>query len=260
MSEPQYTISRPSVVSLYIEPVTKGVVLSCGTGFTVQRDDVPYLVTNFHVVSGRRPDTGATLDPMGRWPDALSIMHNAQAKLGKWIPMVEPLYDGNGIPLWLEHPVHASQVDVVALPLTNLSDVQLETYDPWAATRGRMSMAGSLSVIGFPFGFAYAGSLATWVQGFVASEPQLDADGLPRFLIDSRTRPGQSGSPVILFNDTGVSVGVRGGIGVGVGLVEDFIGVYSGRINADSDLGYVWKASALRDIIEGQVRGTATAP
>jgi hypothetical protein len=35
---------------------------------------------------------------------------------------------------------------------------------------------------------------------------------------------------------------------------ETFLGVYSGRINEESDLGYVWKASALRELIEAGVR------
>jgi hypothetical protein len=39
------------------------------------------------------------------------------------------------------------------------------------------------------------------------------------------------------------------------GVAEQFIGVYSGRINEQSDLGFVWKASALVDILNGQQRG-----
>jgi hypothetical protein len=34
------------------------------------------------------------------------------------------------------------------------------------------------------------------------------------------------------------------------GFAEEFLGVYSGRINAESDLGFVWRPSAVRDIIE----------
>lgn len=29
-----------------------------------------------------------------------------------------------------------------------------------------------------------------------------------------------------------------------------FIGIYSGRINQESDLGYVWKAAAIQELIE----------
>ena len=34
------------------------------------------------------------------------------------------------------------------------------------------------------------------------------------------------------------------------GPVERFIGIYSGRINAESDLGIVWKASAINELIQ----------
>ncbi|MDT4876033.1 hypothetical protein FQZ97_1114480 [compost metagenome] len=34
------------------------------------------------------------------------------------------------------------------------------------------------------------------------------------------------------------------------GPVLKFIGIYSGRINAESDLGIVWKASALNELVQ----------
>jgi hypothetical protein len=32
--------------------------------------------------------------------------------------------------------------------------------------------------------------------------------------------------------------------------VTRFLGIYSGRINKDSDIGIVWKAEAIRELIE----------
>lgn len=40
------------------------------------------------------------------------------------------------------------------------------------------------------------------------------------------------------------------------GPVERFVGVYSGRINEQSDMGLVWKCPALVEIIDGATRGT----
>jgi hypothetical protein len=42
--------------------------------------------------------------------------------------------------------------------------------------------------------------------------------------------------------------------------MTDFVGVYSGRINEQSDLGLVWKAAAVREIVEGGVRATVPGP
>jgi hypothetical protein len=254
-------ISRPSIASLLLEPQFQGAAVSTATGFVVKRNQHRYLVTNFHVVSGRNPDTHATLDPSGTWPDAIRVWHHAAGPLGqKWTGKSEPLYDSQGIPLWLEHPVHHSKVDVVALPLTNTADITIYEYDPWAPVRVAIDVAGPLSIVGFPFGLIYGGVMAVWVQGFVASEWGIDFGNLPRFLIDSRTREGQSGSPVIFHSASGSFRDVKGNTMIGTGPVEEFVGVYSGRISKESDLGFVWKGSALCEIIENGVRGTVSAP
>ena len=253
-------IARPSVASLYLQPEFHQASLGSATGFVVERAGGRYLVTNFHVVSGRHPDTGENLHPSGAWPNTIRIVHNAAGQLGQWVERLEPLYDPGASPLWLEHPSHGSKVDTVALPLTDTAGVDVHGYNPWAPAKAALPMAGSLSIIGFPFGVTYGGALAVWVQGFVASEPDFDFGDLPRFLIDSRTRPGQSGSPVIHFNQSGTYTGVGGGLAIGGGVVEDFVGVYLGRINEQSDLGFVWKASALRDVLDYGVRGTVAAP
>jgi hypothetical protein len=44
------------------------------------------------------------------------------------------------------------------------------------------------------------------------------------------------------------------------GTIEEFVGVYSGRINEESDLGFVWKASVVREIVDNGVRGIVSAP
>jgi hypothetical protein len=120
-------------------------------------------------------------------------------------------------------------------------------------------MGGGLSVVGFPFGLT-GGGLAVWVRGFIASEPDLDHDDLPRFLIDSRTRPGQSGSPVVYYQEGGTVMNSMGELHMVPGIIEDFWGFYSGRINERSDLGFVWKRSALQEIIVGGCRGTVPGP
>jgi hypothetical protein len=40
---------------------------------------------------------------------------------------------------------------------------------------------------------------------------------------------------------------------------EQFVGVYSGRISEQSDLGFVWKVSALLDILDEHQRGPIPA-
>jgi hypothetical protein len=93
------------------------------------------------------------------------------------IRIVEPLVDQDGTPLWLEHPEYGSRVDVVALPLTNVHNVQTYPYeiDP---EHGALPLAipADVSIVGFPFGTSVKGT-AIWVRGTIASEPGIDYEG-----------------------------------------------------------------------------------
>ncbi len=119
-----------------------------------------------------------------------------------------------------------------------------------------VGVARGLSIVGFPFGITGGGGLGIWVQGSVATEPTLDFNGLPCFLIDSRTRPGQSGSPVIAYAAGGAVSMADGSTEIHGGPVEEFLGAYSGRINDQSDLGFVWKSAAVQEIVDKGARGS----
>ena len=245
------TIAEPSVMSLLVQMRTSGQSLATGTGFTAMTSKGPVLVTNRHNVTGRRQGSGQPLSPTGGVPDEIVINHNRLNKLGTWVNCVEPLYRDDGQARWVEHPVLGPRADFVALPLTQTDDIQLYPYDP--ASPGpniAVGPADVLSVVGFPFGMSAGGALAVWATGFMASEANIDFDGLPVFLIDCRSRPGQSGSAVIAYRGGGMVTMVGGGSTVFSGPVFRFLGIYSGRINPESDIGMVWKASAIADLLK----------
>jgi hypothetical protein len=149
-------------------------------------------------------------------------------------------------------------VDAVALPLQNLGNTELHPYD--LTTPQPALMAGpsdGVSIIGFPFGRTAGGALAIWIRGFIATDPDIDFENLPVFLVDARTRRGQSGSPVIAYSGGGGTPMADGSMAIFSGPVLNLLGVYSGRINEQSDLGKVWKVQAVREIIAGQRPGTA---
>jgi len=154
-------------------------------------------------------------------------------------------------PLWIEHPVLRENADFVALPLTQLDDVEIYPYD--LNNTGPDILIGpssSISVIGFPFGIRAGGSLGVWATGFIASEPEINFNNLPIFLIDCRTRPGQSGSAVIAYRSGGTVALANGSSAIFGGPVYKFLGIYSGRINQESDLGIVWKSEAIKQLID----------
>ena len=242
-------IQKASVRSLFIETQYNGQFISSATAFAATgASGASYLLTNRHNVTGRHWETDEPLSKTAAIPNHVKIFHNQQGKLGSWISTLEPLYDLNESPRWEEHPELGSKADFVALPLSQLKGIQLYPYQiPGADIY--VGPADIVSVIGFPFGNAAGGKLGIWATGFLASEPDVDYRDLPIQLIDCRTRQGQSGSPVIALRSGEVVKFRDGSIGMGGGSVERFIGIYSGRINAESDLGMVWKASALVELL-----------
>lgn len=248
------TVQVQSCMSLFLEMRLGGKSLSTGTGVVgISPSGKPALLTNWHNVTRRRPDTGTPLDPADeRIPDEVRIIHVADAPGIQWVERVERLYDEKNRPRWHEHPVHGKGVDAVAVPLIQLGGVKLLPYlgpsvpAPPPITYGPAEV---VSVIGFPFGLSGGGALAIWATGFVASEPQIDLGNLPLFLIDCRARPGQSGSAVIAFRNGGAVAMDDGSTAMFNGPLCRFLGLYSGRINEQSDLGMVWKTSALQEIL-----------
>ena len=243
-------IAKPSIQSLLIQMQVNGNGLSTGTAFIVDTPKGPHLITNRHNVTGRNQETGAPLSPTGGLPTELVILHNHKGQLGSWVPRTEALYVGE-TPRWREHPVLGPKADFVALPLSNLEDVDLYPQTPSNPGPGIfVGPADSVSVVGFPFGITAGGVFGVWATGFLASEPAVDFNGLPVQLIDCRSREGQSGSPVIAYRSGGMVAMADGGSAAFAGPVWKFIGIYSGRINAQSDLGIVWKASAIEELVQ----------
>ena len=265
MSEPQMLFDKPSFQSLFLEVKCGSRSISTASGFIVRRPDgSPLLITNWHVLAGRNHETREPLDKKyAAIPDSINVEHNTKGSLGSWTIKTEPLYGEDDKPAWLEHPEYGSKVDVVGLPLRDIANIDLFEYShsgPSGYDVGKLpaplawGASDFVNVIGFPFGWTGGGSLGIWVQGAVATEPDIDFRGLPRFLIDSRTCEGQSGSPVVIYKRSGWVTTtlhpymIRNPITL-------LLGVYSGRLSKDSDLGTVWKTSIVAAIAENGIRG-----
>ena len=50
-----------------------------------------------------------------------------------------------------------------------------------------------ISIIGFPLGMSGPSRMAIWKTGHIATEPDVDYNGEPFFIIDATTRQGMSG-------------------------------------------------------------------
>lgn len=243
---------RPETkLALLLDLRFSGQHLAFGTGFVVISPSGPMLLTNRHNVRGRDNRTDECLSAQGGVPDEIAITHHARSGLGQWVSRVEPLYVDDGKPRWIEHPVLKGRADFVALPLTQLDGVELFPVDLTEGARVlQVDPAEPVSVIGYPFGRSTEGGFPIWATGFLATELVLDFDELPCTLIDCRSRQGQSGSPVVAYRPPGSGASYGDGTAYfGEGRVSRFLGIYSGRINKESDLGIVWKVHALRELV-----------
>lgn len=247
------SIHIQSVQSLLLRLYFNDTFLAWGTGFTVSTKIGHALITARHNFTGKNPYTGKLLSEHGGIPNKVEIFRNVKDKLGKWLPVMQPLYEDIKSmlsPLWYEHPRFGEQADVVALSLQANDKIVCYPYELDEKNKIAINPADIVSVIGFPFGKTAGGCLAIWVTGFMASEHNYSYEGMPKFLIDCRSRQGQSGSPVVAHRSGGAIPMEDGSTAIFTNPITNLLGVYSGRINAESDLGIVWKKEVITEIVD----------
>jgi hypothetical protein len=189
-----------SWVPIMLKPSTNGQELSVATGFFYQHKDRSFLVTNWHVVSGIDPNTSRILDSNLRVPDTLifgiatSESHSPGVNRLRWSWKQLPLYNksNDSKPIWTEHPEYGKQFDVVAIPLSGLEETSVRTANAPEHDLEMIPLYPSMEafVIGYPRGMSGGGNLPIWKRATIATEPDIDLDGLPKFFIDTATREG----------------------------------------------------------------------
>lgn len=252
-----------SRTSLFIEILSGEHKLGIATGFTYKREDQNFLITNWHNVTGRDPISNQLKNSELMEPTSLVVWfhHKIDEDKFSWRPMQCQLHDVAGNPEWLEHPTHGSRVDVVAIPIRLSEDMKLFPINEIEFSDFRVEVSQDVFVLGFPKGVAGSGKLPIWKRGSIASEPSANLDGLPKCLIDTATREGMSGSPVIV-RFTGLYVKEPGKFAADdwLGQGDQFFGIYSGRIIDQTDelaaqLGIVWKAQVIDEILSAYIKG-----
>ena len=266
-------LSALSLSCLKIEMYFENTYLANGTAFLWRHDNDVYLATNRHNVTGKNNDTGKCINQKTACiPDRLFVnipnlfeMPSENERRGR-VHIDKPrrleiklLEDFE--PLWLEHAALGKQADLVFMPVKEVDFPVLRCVnDIDSGVDSPLSPSDRVSVIGFPSNHSVEDTFPIWVNGFVASEPQMNFNKLPVFLIDCRTRPGSSGSPVFTYAPYGeVDAGV-GEKGQYNEPIQKFWGIYSGRISEESDIGRVWKKSVLETFFDLPIPSSATSP
>jgi len=216
-------IDEFSTKSLYLEAYLNDIQMGVATGFVVKKNNLYYLITNWHVVTFRNPHNNLPLLDTGiADPNLLKVWFHGP-RLGQWVQKEIDIIDRNRNKLWIEHE-RGKDIDVVVIPLETSSDVNFYNVDLTLADFDLMLYPSeAVSIIGFPEGLTLGGKFPIWKTGHIASD--IDWDGKPAFLIDATTKSGMSGSPVIAKR---VSI-YQTSQGNTIGNAVRFLGVYSGR-------------------------------
>lgn len=254
MSEEVIEINPISAASLFIEMMYDDIPLAKGTAFYYKHNDIRYLVSNWHNFSGRDPHTGKPKDKMAALPNSVRVHCRNQEDLSDIKLHNFALSNDQGY-LWLQHSEHSGNVDVGVLPISpedSTGDIDIGTaineIDPHQ--KWPVEVGDQLFVVGYPFGISDACNLPIWKAATLASEPGVDQEQLPLLYIDTATREGMSGSPVIRYRRRSVTLMENNQLHR---FHAEFLGVYSGRIvpkdMLEAQLGKIWRRDVIEQII-----------
>ena len=251
-----------SLRSVPLRMLCNNECLANATGFFWSEGGDTFLITNWHVFTGRHPDTRESLSCFAPEEIEYPRFIEGESYTEVWRHKIT-LRDKNGASTWFAHPVYSNFADVAAIPVprhlaieTNkglknsyICPLDETSYQgEWAGRR--LDMGSDLFVLGFPLGLKPTGHFPIWKRASVGTEMDIPLNDKPAFLIDTATREGMSGSPVVYVRNSGV---VTIGRGFHPTRHVEFVGVYSGRHvgrnEIEAQLGIVWKPEIIRDIL-----------
>jgi len=251
------TLDQFTLTAVPIEQYFNDTRLGQGTGFMWKVQEQYYLVTSWHVLSMCDFFTRANLrDDAGR-PNILRTLFNMQTGSFDKQQWDIKIRDDNDKPLWLVHP--GRRVDVAVLPIPFRPKellIALYPLNVLANAKLRIEIGMEVFILGYPFEIKPP-AYPVWKRGSIASEPQLVRITTDYMLVDTASRPGMSGAPVIRRSWTNHMI-EPGFIATVDTPINKFIGVYSGRLPTDhpyeAQIGLVWADYLIDEIIAGNLR------
>lgn len=252
---------------------------AAGTAFLYMFEGNHHLVTAWHNVSGRDFISKQPVSPNGWLPNRIKIC----LPVGRDQFMYDLVFYSNlysdsdeSMPIWKVSGNFGSKLDIAVIPLLDLLDnalVPSEVEHPKEFLssenivlfchnspdfESEIEIASDVFIVGYPHGISGGDGTAIWKRGTVASEPELPIKDRPCFLIDSATRPGLSGSPVVARYERPTFRHNDGKHFVLAGNRFGFCGLYTSRVGGEANgaqLGIVWPRAAIEEVIVNGVIG-----
>lgn len=268
------------------------IALSTGTGVLYKRGEKHFIVTAWHNVTGRHPETMECLSDTLAVPDNIvaTIAISYSGHFSNRMALVLPLL-GEEKALFYIHQKNWPRVDVVAIPFDPTVDHIMEHWSEgeiqkkvsfrpqhvvekglsteinpvqkflvpdedlarkWLET---VEVTEELFIPGYPQNIQDYYAQPVWKRATIASSVQSGWNREPKFLVDSASKSGMSGSPVFYYSPNG-EVRVNGGTYRFNQDVAILAGIYVGRMGvtkeSDPQIGTVWHQSVIDQIIDGK--------
>lgn len=271
MNEERFTrFDWYSLAAVPIKMYFDETFLASGTAFFWRHGDGDFLVTAWHCFSGRHYQTKRHLSKECAEPNLIEVFWNLKGQpVGRKGSTKVPLMDTEGSPLWFVDHEQGADIDIAILPVEPPSNAELHHINELTSSNIPLSIGCDLFILGYPLGFEGVG-LPIWKRGSLASEWQIPREVQPYWLVDTASRSGMSGAPVIqrtFLPDPQDELMERAGLkersipkimDYGNNGRSRFLGVYSGRIAGEQDrdlqLGMIWSEIYIKNIIERQLR------
>lgn len=264
--------------------------LSVGTGVIYQHESDYYIVSAWHNLAGRHSESLKPLSKNSAIPDNVVVnlavsMHGGVIRHSITIPLNDEEKS-----LFYIHPENWPRVDVAAIPFdphaTFSSEIYLSTgelrnveFSPIMEVFGSgtteicpiqkylvpnsdvidkwfdsVEVTEELFIPGYPHNVQdYYQPI--WKRATIASSVQQGWNKEPKFLIDSASKSGMSGSPVLYYNPNG-TVQIHGSKYHFDQDVVILAGIYVGRLGVqgelDPQIGTVWNKSVIEEIIDAK--------
>lgn len=266
--------------------------LSVGTGVIYCLDKSYFIVTAWHNLSGLHSETLENLSKKGGRPNnvvvnlAVSYAHHGVVRQSITLPLNDEEKS-----LFFIHPENWPRIDVAVIPFdptaTHLSELYRSTgevrkvqmclttpmadgtkadicpvqkyFVPDESIRRKwleaVEVTDELFIPGYPQNIHDYHGQPVWKRATVASSVRHGWNRQPKFLIDSASKSGMSGSPVLYYSPSG-TVKILGSRYMFAQDVAILAGIYVGRLGvegeADPQIGTVWKQSVIDEIIHAK--------
>ena len=180
------------------------------------------------MLTGRAP----THKPRPKGDNITFQFHLSDSEPSKVKAVRVPLFTTDEKPIWVTSFSHP-EADLAIIPLVaslfkncvvNCISREFEKPDLGLIVRPGIPV----TIVGYPYGhYDTKNALPIWKTGNIASEPTVDFEGRPLFLVDASIFPGMSGSPTFALSNAWET---ENGQIVGGGLIKKFMGILASEM------------------------------